>query len=69
MFYVPIDITWLHIKSKVDAKHQSFAEVVYRSLVVLFMGCIAMAVPNLDPYISLIGAVCMSILGTIYIQV
>uniref|UniRef100_A0A1A9W4P4 Amino acid transporter transmembrane domain-containing protein n=1 Tax=Glossina brevipalpis TaxID=37001 RepID=A0A1A9W4P4_9MUSC len=64
-FYVPISIIWKGIQHKIAPEKQNITEYVIRILLVLLCGAIAVALPNLGPFISLIGAVCLSTLGMI----
>ncbi|XP_030570953.1 proton-coupled amino acid transporter-like protein CG1139 isoform X2 [Drosophila novamexicana] len=62
-FYVPVSILWKGIENKIPAARKNISEYGLRvGLVILCCG-IAVALPNLGPFISLIGAVCLSTLG------
>ncbi|GAB0090005.1 proton-coupled amino acid transporter-like protein CG1139 [Sergentomyia squamirostris] len=64
-FYVPMEILWKNLKGNFN-EHRNAAEYSLRiGLVILTVG-IAAAIPNLGPFISLIGAVCLSTLGLIF---
>jgi proton-coupled amino acid transporter len=62
-FYVPCDITWRKISGKVPEKHHNVAQIILRTVLVIFITAIAAAVPKLDVIISLVGSVFFSILG------
>ncbi|XP_055841082.1 proton-coupled amino acid transporter-like protein CG1139 isoform X1 [Episyrphus balteatus] len=64
-FYVPMSIIWKGLQPKVSADKQNFVEYSLRVVLVVMCGGIAAALPNLGPFISLIGAVCLSTLGLI----
>ncbi|XP_014206469.1 proton-coupled amino acid transporter-like protein CG1139 [Copidosoma floridanum] len=65
--YVAIDISWNeYIQPKikhVSAKALVFWEYVVRTLIVVFTFILAIAVPELELFISLFGALCLSALG------
>jgi proton-coupled amino acid transporter len=62
-FYVPCDITWRKISGKVPEKHHNVAQIILRTVLVIFITAIAAAVPKLDVIIALVGSVFFSILG------
>lgn len=61
-FYVCIDIAWNGIKERY-AKQQKAANYIMRTIMTLVCVFIAIAVPTIVPFVSLIGAFCFSILG------
>ncbi|CAG9856015.1 unnamed protein product [Phyllotreta striolata] len=61
-FYVCIDIAWNKIKDKY-AKNQNTANYTMRTIMTLVCVFLAIAVPTIVPFVSLIGAFCFSILG------
>lgn len=63
VFYVPSEILWGKISPTIAVKHHNWAEVVFRIIMVLVVGGTVMALPNLGPYMGLIGAICLSTLG------
>lgn len=65
-FYVPMGIIWKNIKENFDENNQSRAENWLRVLLVIGTVIIAMAVPNLGPFITLIGSICLSGLGLMF---
>ncbi|KAM7358623.1 proton-coupled amino acid transporter-like protein acs isoform 1-T1 [Cochliomyia hominivorax] len=64
-FYVPMSIIWKGIQNKIAPEKQNMSEYALRIVLVIICGAIAVALPNLGPFISLIGAVCLSTLGMI----
>lgn len=64
-FYVPMEIIWKNVRHLFGARKLA-AEYGLRVILVLFTVCMAIAVPNLGPLISLIGAVCLSTLGLMF---
>jgi len=66
-FYVPIPIIWPSI-----SKHFSFigndtvAEYIFRTILVILISGLAVAIPKLDLFISLVGAFGCSFLGLIF---
>lgn len=61
-FYVCLDIAWNGIKERFQKKPM-LANYVLRTSMVTGAVLLAVAVPNIGPFISLIGAFCFSILG------
>nr|CAD7452074.1 unnamed protein product [Timema tahoe] len=62
-FFIATDITWPMLEKHVDKRWSSTLQNLYRILTVAITVCVAIAVPNLGPIISLVGAVCYSTLG------
>lgn len=63
--YVAIDITWNDYMKKHwgDSPRSTFYEYVVRTVLVLITFLLAVAIPNLELFISLFGALCLSALG------
>ncbi|XP_035772552.1 proton-coupled amino acid transporter-like protein pathetic isoform X1 [Anopheles albimanus] len=64
-FYVPMEIIWKNVKGNFN-EHQNAAEYALRIGLVILTVVIAAALPNLGPFITLIGAVCLSTLGMMF---
>ena len=64
-FYVPMEIIWKNIKHRFGGK-KLLAEYVLRIVLVTFTVAMAIAMPKLGPFISLVGAVCLSTLGLMF---
>lgn len=64
-FYVPMDIIWKNVRHWFGAK-KNLAEYSIRIAIIVLTLCVAIAIPNLGPFISLVGAVCLSFLGLIF---
>ncbi|KAL5289754.1 hypothetical protein ACFFRR_009649 [Megaselia abdita] len=64
-FYVPMSIIWKGIQHKIKEEQKNCVEYAVRVFLCILIGAIAVALPNLGPFISLIGAVCLSTLGLI----
>lgn len=62
-FFVPMDILWRKIQHRFSKDKHSRTQIILRSGIIIIMGAIGVAVPNLDPIISLVGAVFFSVLG------
>ncbi|XP_017778548.1 PREDICTED: proton-coupled amino acid transporter-like protein pathetic [Nicrophorus vespilloides] len=63
-FHVPMEITWQKVcEPYIPKKFHNLGQVAVRSLVCAVICCIAIGVPELDPIISLVGAICLSTLG------
>ncbi|KAF6200576.1 hypothetical protein GE061_005019 [Apolygus lucorum] len=64
-FYVPMEIIWKSLKHRFTSRPVMAENILRISLVVMCV-LIAVAVPNLGPMISLVGAVCLSVLGLMF---
>ncbi|CAH0546703.1 unnamed protein product [Brassicogethes aeneus] len=64
-FYVPMEIIWKALKNSYQNRPTLAENVIRYSLIVLTVG-IAICVPNLGGFITLVGAVCLSTLGLIF---
>ncbi|GLH07336.1 Proton-coupled amino acid transporter-like protein pathetic [Gryllus bimaculatus] len=64
-FYVPMEIIWKSMKH-LFGSHKLAAEYSVRIVLVLATVAVAAAIPNLGPFISLVGAVCLSTLGLMF---
>ncbi|XP_055297033.1 proton-coupled amino acid transporter-like protein CG1139 [Sitodiplosis mosellana] len=66
--YVAIDLTWnKYIVNKItNDRYKLFWEYVVRTLICLITFLLAVAIPKLDLFISLIGALCLATLGVIF---
>ncbi|XP_065368522.1 proton-coupled amino acid transporter-like protein CG1139 [Calliphora vicina] len=62
-FYVPNDILWKKISHKFDPKNHNISQILLRTGIILISGGVAAAIPDLEPFISLVGAVFFSLLG------
>ncbi|XP_037034964.1 proton-coupled amino acid transporter-like protein CG1139 [Bradysia coprophila] len=66
--YVAIDITWTDylVKRFGSSSKKLFYEYVVRTILVLITFLLAVAIPNLELFISLFGALCLSALGLVF---
>lgn len=64
-FYVPFEIIWKNLKIHFGAR-KMYAEYALRIILVCCTVGIAIAIPNLGGFISLVGAVCLSTLGLMF---
>lgn len=64
-FYVPMEIIWKNLKQYFSSR-KLLGEYLVRMLMVIFTVGVAIAIPNLGPFISLVGAVCLSTLGLMF---
>lgn len=62
-FFVPVEILWGKIKHKFAEKNQNVAQTLLRVAIILLAGGISAAIPDMEPFISLVGAVFFSLLG------
>lgn len=68
-FYIPTDILWRKIKHRVPEQRHNITQILMRTGIIILMGGVAMAVPNLEPFIGLVGAIFFSILGMFFSSV
>ncbi|XP_011686499.1 PREDICTED: proton-coupled amino acid transporter 4 [Wasmannia auropunctata] len=61
--FVPLDIIWNSMKHLFSHKYAAIGETVMRICIVMLTVVMALLVPELDPFISLVGAIFFSILG------
>lgn len=62
-FFVPMDILWRKIGHKFAKEKHNVVQVGLRTGIMIVMAGVSIAVPNLDPFISLVGSVFFSSLG------
>ncbi|XP_003694667.1 proton-coupled amino acid transporter-like protein pathetic [Apis florea] len=61
--FVPMDIIWKAVKEKCSHKYQGLCHTLMRICICIFTICVALLVPELEPFISLVGSIFFSILG------
>nr|XP_012146268.1 PREDICTED: proton-coupled amino acid transporter 4 isoform X3 [Megachile rotundata]XP_012146269.1 PREDICTED: proton-coupled amino acid transporter 4 isoform X3 [Megachile rotundata] len=64
-FYVPMEIIWKNAKQYFGSR-KLLGEYAIRIVLVIFTVGVAIAIPNLSPFMSLVGAVCLSTLGLMF---
>ncbi|KAH8421021.1 hypothetical protein KR222_003998, partial [Zaprionus bogoriensis] len=62
-FYVPNEVLWRKIGHKFSPEKHNITQILLRTGIILVSGGIAAGIPNLEPFISLVGAVFFSLLG------
>ncbi|XP_058459149.1 proton-coupled amino acid transporter-like protein pathetic [Malaya genurostris] len=62
-FYVPMDILWRKVQNKIPKDKHNISQIAIRTGIMILMGGLALAVPNLEPFIGLVGAIFFSSLG------
>ncbi|XP_053623876.1 proton-coupled amino acid transporter-like protein CG1139 isoform X1 [Plodia interpunctella] len=65
-FYVPIDITWPYLQTKLGDKSPVAKELGYRALLVAITFILAESIPQLGLFISLVGAVSSTALALMF---
>ncbi|CAD7012208.1 proton-coupled amino acid transporter-like protein CG1139 [Ceratitis capitata] len=63
VFYIPIDTLWRNISDRISEKNHNISQILLRTAIILISGAVATAIPNLEPFISLVGAIFLSLLG------
>lgn len=62
-FYVPMDVLWRRIQIRIPKERHNISQILLRAGIVMILGGIAAAVPKLEPFIGLVGAIFFSVLG------
>ncbi|XP_012281262.1 proton-coupled amino acid transporter-like protein pathetic isoform X2 [Orussus abietinus] len=62
-YSVPLDIIWCSMKGWFSHQYAGIGETIVRFFMVMVTVCVAALVPELDPFISLVGALFFSVLG------
>ncbi|XP_078045238.1 proton-coupled amino acid transporter-like protein pathetic [Augochlora pura] len=62
-YFVPMQIMWASIQEKCSHRYQGLCETLLRIVMVVFTVVVALLVPKLEPFISLVGAIFFSVLG------
>ena len=62
-FFVPMDILWRKVQDRIPVKQHNLSQILIRTGIMLWCGVIAAVVPELEPFIGLVGAVFFSSLG------
>lgn len=65
-FYVPMEIIWKNVRGHFSESSKNLAEYAIRVTLVVGTVATTIAIPNIGPFISLIGAVCLSTLGLMF---
>ncbi|CAG9134608.1 unnamed protein product [Plutella xylostella] len=63
IYYVPFDVVWRRLQGRVPAAAHRWAVAGIRLLGCLMTVGIACAIPRLELFMELVGAVCLSVLG------
>lgn len=69
--YVPLEILWSHFESRLSPKRQNYAQVTMRSLFAVAIILTAFVVPEIEPFIGLLGsfgAAMLSILFPVFLD-
>ncbi|XP_064291987.1 proton-coupled amino acid transporter-like protein pathetic isoform X2 [Plodia interpunctella] len=63
IYYVPFDVVWRKVQDKIPAKNHRWAIAAIRLVGTLLIVGVASAIPRLELFMELVGAICLSILG------
>ncbi|OWR51959.1 amino acid transporter [Danaus plexippus plexippus] len=61
--YAPMDILWLRMKERISQKYHNLGQIILRTVSVTITVVLAVAVPDLELLIGLVGAIFFSTLG------
>lgn len=67
-FYAPVEILFMKFSHKIPAKRINLAQILFRSVICILMACLTMAIPDLQPFIGLIGSIFLALLGAVFRQ-
>ncbi|XP_058118854.1 proton-coupled amino acid transporter-like protein CG1139 [Anopheles coustani] len=62
-YYVPMDILWRKVKHLFVPERHNLAQVTIRFGILVAMTGLALGVPELEPFIGLVGSICSATLG------
>uniref|UniRef100_A0A4Y0BM91 Aa_trans domain-containing protein n=1 Tax=Anopheles funestus TaxID=62324 RepID=A0A4Y0BM91_ANOFN len=62
-YYVPMDILWRKVKHRFPAERHNIAQIGIRFSILIAMTALALGVPELEPFIGLVGSICSATLG------
>uniref|UniRef100_A0A904A491 Amino acid transporter transmembrane domain-containing protein n=1 Tax=Anopheles quadriannulatus TaxID=34691 RepID=A0A904A491_ANOQN len=62
-YYVPMDILWRKVKHYFPAERHNIAQIGIRFGILVAMTGLALGVPELEPFIGLVGSICSATLG------
>uniref|UniRef100_A0A1B6M4J2 Amino acid transporter transmembrane domain-containing protein n=2 Tax=Graphocephala atropunctata TaxID=36148 RepID=A0A1B6M4J2_9HEMI len=65
-FCVPSEIVWRKLKPRVREENKTWAYYLMRILMILSAVLVACALPDLEPFVGLCGAICYSTLGLLF---
>lgn len=63
VYYVPVDVVWRRVQDRIPARGHRWALAGIRFFGTLLLVGIASAVPRLELFMELVGAICLSIMG------
>ncbi|KAJ8726760.1 hypothetical protein PYW08_015157 [Mythimna loreyi] len=63
VYYVPVDVVWRRLQDRISARRQPWALAGVRFAGTLLLVGIASAVPRLELFMELVGAICLSVMG------
>lgn len=58
-----MDILWRKMQSRIPKENHNISQILFRAGIVLILGGVSAAVPKLEPFIGLVGAIFFSVLG------
>jgi len=62
-FFIPNEILWRKISHRFAERNHNKTQLLLRTGIVLITAGVAAAIPELEPFISLVGAIFFSLLG------
>ncbi|XP_026326881.1 proton-coupled amino acid transporter-like protein pathetic [Hyposmocoma kahamanoa] len=63
IYYIPVDVVWRRLQDRIPANRQIWALSGIRLLGTLIIVSIASAVPYIELFMELVGAICLSVMG------
>ncbi|XP_050681622.1 proton-coupled amino acid transporter-like protein CG1139 [Leptidea sinapis] len=63
IFYVPVDVAWRRISDRIPSSSHRWALALLRFIGCLLTVGLASAIPKLELFMELVGAICLSVMG------
>ncbi|CAG4987914.1 unnamed protein product [Parnassius apollo] len=63
VYYVPVDVVWRRIQDKIPARGHRWSIAGLRFIGTVLIVGIASAIPRLELFMELVGAICLSVMG------
>ncbi|KPJ06080.1 Proton-coupled amino acid transporter 4 [Papilio machaon] len=63
VYYVPVDVVWRRIQDRIPARGHRWGMAALRFIGTVLIVGVASAIPKLELFMELVGAVCLSVMG------
>lgn len=55
-YYVPMDIMWSHIHSRLSQKWHNWGQIIVRFTMLVILAAVAIGAPEIGPFVGLVGS-------------